>query len=335
MRIALFLTLVGLCSFQTCAQNLRTYYGNVANSYNYWFYEPKPASRNIIVALDDSNHNQGDGRSNPKWMRYGKEETNVSTVTITKKPLVVFLHGASLCGTDLSKVKKYGTINALSRGLNIDAYILAPQNPKGSWSAAKINRLIDWAISHHDVDTTRIYVLGMSLGGYGTLNYVAEYPDRVAAAMGLCGGATSRNLSNLCDVPLCIIHGTGDKSVPYSASKRVVDAMIAAGDTSRLIFKTLPGIGHGELARYFYLPETYEWLFAHSTEDAPRNVSKKYDFQFSILNNVYNRLKNHKETIAVKYRPVVHRPQLTVPSPISPPKTPDFMIVHPSPKSCE
>ncbi len=75
---------------------------------------------------------------------------------------------------------------------------------------------------HYDVDTTRVYVIGMSLGGYGTLDFVGTYPQRVAAAMALCGGSTLKDMSGLADVPFWIQHGTADRAVPVSQSKAVV-----------------------------------------------------------------------------------------------------------------
>ena len=126
------------------------------------------------------------------------------------KPVVIFLHGKSLCGNDLNNVRRYGCIDALSRGRAIDAVVIAPQT-QGAWNPQKVMNVYDWVTSKYSVDKNRLYVLGMSLGGYGTLDFVATYPDKVAAAMALCGGATVNSLCALNEVPLWIIHGTADK----------------------------------------------------------------------------------------------------------------------------
>ena len=104
---------------------------------------------------------------------------------MVRKPLVIFLHGASLRGNNLSQVRRYGTLDALSKGLNLDAYVLAPQHPTGGWQPERIDRLVDWALERYAIDSTRIYVLGMSMGGFGTIDYAAASPHRVAAGLAL------------------------------------------------------------------------------------------------------------------------------------------------------
>ncbi|MCI9284872.1 MAG: phospholipase [Muribaculaceae bacterium] len=217
--------------------------GVVKGSYNFWFHEPDS------TAQDDGG-----------------------------KPMVVFLHGASLCGTNMDKVRRYGTIDAIERGLKIDAYVVAPQNPGGAWSPQKIMKIIDWASENYDVDSTRIYVIGMSLGGYGTLDMSATYPDRIAAAVALCGGASVKDLSGLNDLPLWIVHGTADRAVPVKQSDRVVSAIREIDSVApRLIYDRVAGMNHGRPARFFYLPDLYDWLFMHSLDDQDRRIAPGFD----------------------------------------------------------
>lgn len=229
-------------SIPLSAQQLTAHRGEVKDAYDYWFYEP-PATLDTLSS---------------------------------SKPLVVFLHGKSLCGKNLDKVRRYGPINALEMGMQIDAYVLAPQTPS-SWRPARVIRLVDWAIDHYPIDTNRIYLIGMSLGGYGTLDVAGTYPDRFAAAMALCGGSTLKEFCGLNRLPLWILHGTADRAVGISASQRVVDAMEACDTASRLIWTPLQGASHGRLARIFYLSKTYEWLFSHSRADSARNVNHDID----------------------------------------------------------
>lgn len=206
-------------------------------------------------------------------------------------PLIIFLHGKSLCGSNLNAVKKYGVIDAAEKGKIIPAIVLAPQNPGGSWNSRKINDLIDWTIQHYLVDTTRIYVLGMSLGGYGTLNFVCAYPQRVAAAMALCGGCTAKNMDGLGDVPLWIMHGTADTKVSINESKRVVNYLQDRGKTNLLRYDWIQGGSHGLLARLFYLQQTYDWLFCHDLAQNPREVDRYFDITQQDLKDVYSELK--------------------------------------------
>lgn len=208
--------------------------------------------------------------------------------TVMDKPVVMFLHGRSLCGKNLANVLRYGPIDALKRGRRIDAFVVAPQTDVVTWKPDKVWEVYEWVKERYTVDTCRLYVLGMSLGGYGTLNFTASYPDKVAAAMALCGGATLDSLCGLNEVPLWILHGTADTDVPIKYSERVVNSMIQCGDTSRLIFNRMPNEGHSHLARIFYLESTYDWLFEHSLNDSLRPVNRDYTITSAIMNNAYS-----------------------------------------------
>lgn len=240
--IALAIFLIALFfNFESTAHKITAHRGDVKDGYNYWFAEPE----------------------NPTEL----------------KPLVIFLHGQSLCGNDLNKVKRYGTLDALEKGRDIDAFVLAPQNPGGSWNPEKIMNIVDYLVDHNDkIDQNRIYVLGMSLGGYGTLDFAATYADEIAAAIAMCGGATQKNVGTLNEMPLWIIHGTADNAVSISQSDKVVNEMRAANSrTPRLSYDRVPGMNHSQPARVFYMPETYEWLFSHSLLDEGRPITKTFD----------------------------------------------------------
>lgn len=222
--------------------------------------------------------------------------------TVREKPLVIFLHGKSLCGRNLANVRRYGCIDAIERGRNIDAVIVAPQT-RNTWKPDKVHEVYDWVKSHCSIDTTRVYVLGMSLGGYGTINYTASYPETVAAAMALCGGASIKGLCGLNEVPLWIIHGTADRDVPLYCSQKVVDEMVQCGDTNLLLFDKLRGEAHSKLARIFYLEQTYDWLFSHSIADSVRKVNKDYTISREIMNTAYNDLSKDTALRIIDSRP--------------------------------
>ncbi len=213
---------------------------------------------------------------------------------IEKKPVILFLHGRSLSGDDLSLVRYYGCINALLRGREIDAIVIAPQS-KTAWKPEKLMELYNWVTTNYRSDTNRFYVLGMSMGGFGTLDFVAAYPDKVAAAMSMCGGSTAKSLCGLNDVPLWIIHGTADQDVPVWRSERVVDSMCVCGDTSRLIFNKLKSVNHTSLVRVFYLQQTYDWLFSHTLTDSLRLANKDYTISRELLYAAYDDLENKSD----------------------------------------
>ena len=228
----------------------------VADSYNFWLYAPR---------------------------EYVYEHQKV--------PLIIFLHGASLCGNNLQRVRRYGLLHAIEKGRYYPCMVVAPQNSGGSWSPKKIAKILDWIEANQNIDTTRIYVIGMSLGGYGTLDFAGTYPERIAAAMALCGGSTLKDFSGLGKVPLWIMHGTADRAVPVSQSKTVVKAMQNSGHDKLLRYDWLPGASHGDLARILYLKQTYDWLFAHTTIDNPRTIDKNITIAMPDLRNAYDYLQ--------------------------------------------
>ena len=255
LKLTLILLVVSITTMN--AQKLIAMRNAVPGSYNFWFYEPGTKT--------DS----------------------------AKKPLVIFLHGRSLSGTDLQRVRRYGTIAAIEMGLKIDAFVVAPQTNNG-WNAQKLWKMVEWSIKKYPIDTNRIYVLGMSMGGYGSIDLAAAYPDKIAAAIGLCGGSTSKKLCSLNKLPLWIMHGTADKDVPVSCSDKVVAAMKACGDTSRLRYDRLSGQNHSILARVFYMYEAYDWLFSHKLTDEGRPINKGYKITVPMLGNAYKHLHGKK-----------------------------------------
>ncbi len=207
--------------------------------------------------------------------------------TQEQTPVIIFLHGASLCGRNLSKVRRYGPLDAIVKGRDIDALTIVPQNPGGAWKPEKIMDVLNWVEKHYACDTTRVYVLGMSLGGYGTMDVCATYPERIAAGMALCGGSSLKDVSGLGKLPFWIIHGTADRAVPIKQSKIVVEKLQHEGNDTRLLYNWWSGADHGAPARVFYLKKTYDWLFSHSLTDPKRPVNKSFDIGMGDVHRAY------------------------------------------------
>ena len=315
----LLITLLSLTIFDAEAK-LSAKIGVVKDGYNFWLYEPdNTSSSNSSSSSTKQNNAEDDPQFNPPIESENPDEffpINLDSLSTEeqiayemwgnelwgdsisyrnrnadgdKKPLVIFLHGRSLCGNDLNKVLRYGTVDALKKGREIDAYVIAPQNPGTFWKPDNIMNVADWVIDRYPIDTNRIYVLGMSLGGYGTIDLTAAYPHRIAAAMALCGGGSRKDLSGLNEVPLWIIHGTADAAVSVNESRKVVDKMKEAGKTPLLRYDEWLGVNHGALARLFYLEQTYEWLFMHTLDN--RNVDKSISINHSDTKNAYKNLR--------------------------------------------
>ena len=223
----------------------------------------------------------------PFWVYTPKDYRQYQQTT----PLIIFLHGASLRGTDLNKVLRYGPLDAVKMGLDIPAIIVAPQNPKGHWDVRKLNDILEWMRKNYVFNPQRVYVLGMSLGGYGTLDFAGTCPDKIAAAIALCGGSTLRNYQGLGQLPLWIIHGTADKAVKIEESQKVVDSMKKIGADERLRYEWIQGASHGDLARYFYLTDTYDWLFQHTLIEPRRPVDTNVQITPEEKASAYKRIK--------------------------------------------
>lgn len=208
--------------------------------------------------------------------------------SLENTPVVIFLHGASLCGHNLNRVRRYGPLDAIVKGREIDAITIVPQNPGGAWSPKKIMQVLDWVKANYKCDSTRVYVLGMSLGGYGTMDVCATYPDRIAAGMALCGGTSLHDVSGLGELPFWIIHGTADRAVSIKQSEVVVDKLQNSGNDTRLRYNWLQGANHGIPARIFYLKKTYDWLFSHSLVDKDRPVNKDVTIDLSDIHKAYS-----------------------------------------------
>lgn len=244
---------------------LRPVKDSIPNGYNFWVYTP----------ID---------------YFYSQEHT----------PVIIFLHGASLCGRNLNRVRRYGPLDAIVKGREIEALTIVPQNPGGAWNPKKIMDVLDWVKRNYACDTTRVYVLGMSLGGYGTMDVCATYPDRIAAGMAFCGGSSLKDVSGLGKLPFWIIHGTADRAVPIKQSKVVVEKLKESGNDTRLLYDWWQGANHGAPARLFYLRKTYEWLFSHSLLDKDRPVNRDISIRYEDLRIVYddvNRGNNTPEVI--------------------------------------
>lgn len=202
-------------------------------------------------------------------------------------PLVIFLHGKSLSGHNLDRVLKYGVLDAIKKGKNVPAVVLAPQSPGNGWAPNKVKGLMDWVVKNYSIDTSRIYVLGMSMGGYGTMDFVGTYPDKVAAAMALCGGCDLKSYDGLGKLPLWIIHGTADRAVRMDESRKIVRYLEENHEDSLLRYDWIPKATHGTLARVFYVQKTYDWLFKHSTNAAPRMVDTSMTITMADIRNCY------------------------------------------------
>ena len=228
-----------------------------------------------------------------------------------KQPVIIYLHGARLCGRGLRSFHKYLTLDAIAKGRDIEAMVIAPQNSGGGWKPERLNNILEWVVNNYNVDTTRVYVVGMSLGGYGAMDFVGTYPHKIAAAIALCGGCSLKDVQGLGKLPFWILHGTADRAVTVGQSKKVVSALQEQDNDKLLRFDWLPGANHGQLARIFYLEETYQWLFSHSLNDSPRQVNRDININLNVMSSAYKGLNSKGSIIKVNS---IKNPSIVIPA---------------------
>lgn len=212
----------------------------------------------LIPALSFGQLTAVKGRTTYNYWQY----LPADSILNNKPPVIIFLHGRSLSGTDLERVKRYGVISEISKGRNFPAIVLGPQVASGSWNPDLVLEVLEDVQKRFSIDSNRVYVCGMSLGGYGTMHFVGKYADRVAAGVALCGGGDTRDACNLATVPFWIQHGTADEAVPVSESRKMRDA-INSCTGENLKYVEVAGANHGAMEKLFRSEELYEWLLSH------------------------------------------------------------------------
>lgn len=181
-------------------------------------------------------------------------------------PLVLFLHGAGERGSDLERLKLHGPPKLIANGQNIPAIVVSPQCPQNQWwnsYAETLLALLDEMAASYNVDPDRIYVTGLSMGGFGTWELASRDPGRFAAAAPICGGGMMIAAYRIgTDLPVWAFHGEDDSVVPLEESQRMVDAMTRRGGNARLT--VYPGVDHDSWTQTYADPEFWEWLFSQS-----------------------------------------------------------------------
>ncbi|MCC9044271.1 prolyl oligopeptidase family serine peptidase [Myroides sp. M-43] len=185
-----------------------------------------------------------------------------------KNPLIIFLHGRSLSGTNIDRVKRYGALKGVEKGLDIPAYLVAPQLPSGPWNADKVDEIVSYMIANYNIDESRIYVTGMSLGGYGTMKYVGKYPHRIAAAIAICGGGEERDACAVTNIPIKLIHGDKDFIVPLKESKKIMNAIQSCDKKAPVELQVVKGGTHGSVEDLYRHMELYNWLLQYTKPTA-------------------------------------------------------------------
>ncbi|MEZ5941796.1 MAG: prolyl oligopeptidase family serine peptidase [Planctomycetaceae bacterium] len=199
----------------------------------------------------------------------------------TKYPLVIFLHGAGERGDDNAAQLRHCTSRFTEADVRekFPCFVMAPQCPTGKrwvevdWSKgqhdmpktpsepmARVLELLDQLIKTHAIDEDRIYVMGLSMGGYGTWDLLARHPEKFAAGVPICGGGDEKQAAKIKDIPIWVFHGDADTAVKVERSRNMVAAIKEAGGQPK--YTEYPGVGHNSWTPAINEPGILPWLFS-------------------------------------------------------------------------
>lgn len=198
-----------------------------------------------------------------------------------KYPLVIFLHGAGERGDDNTKQLVHG-MNDFASDAIMDQYpcfVLAPQCPDEAkwvdtpWTAdfhkmpekpspamAQTMAIVTLLGKEFSLDPTRLYITGLSMGGFGTWDAIQRWPDRFAAAAPICGGGDPHYAPRIAKLPIWAFHGDQDPAVKPERSREMIAAIKEAGGKPR--YTEYKDTGHDSWTATYKDPEFYRWLFA-------------------------------------------------------------------------
>jgi predicted peptidase len=204
-----------------------------------------------------------------------------------KWPLILFLHGSGERGDDVSRVAVHGppklrttgaklsdAESAVARTLAGKFIVVSPQCPaNGRWDNDTLLALLDEVIATHRVDTNRVYLTGLSMGGYGSWSLGLRNPHRFAAVAPICGGGERIDVlmgararpEEFKSLAVWAFHGAKDTAVPVAESERMVEALKKAG-VKNVQLTVYPEAPHDSWTETYANPKLYEWFLQHRRE---------------------------------------------------------------------
>ncbi len=187
-------------------------------------------------------------------------------------PLILFLHGAGERGTNVQRVAVHGPLKMATQGKDFPFIIVAPLCPTDElWENEPLLKLLEHVEKKFAVDRNRVYLTGLSMGGYGTWRLGLAHPEKFAALVPICGGGQlidvllagyGKKVNPLKALPVWAFHGAKDPVVPLEESERMIGALKKAGATETTL-TVYPDAGHDSWTATYNNPEVYDWLLKH------------------------------------------------------------------------
>ncbi|HDP77814.1 MAG TPA: phospholipase [Mesotoga infera] len=183
-------------------------------------------------------------------------------------PLILFLHGAGERGDNLQLLRKHGIPRIVSEMADFPFITISPQCPENDWWLNRLQDLkflLDTVVKQYRVDSSKMYLTGLSMGGFGTWHMAVEYPDLFAAIAPVCGGGLGilgfpERVLEIKDLPIWAFHGGKDNIVSAEESRILIRTLKDAGGNPML--KIYPEAGHDSWTETYSDPELYEWFMS-------------------------------------------------------------------------
>ena len=214
-------------------------------------------------------------------------------------PVILFLHGLGESGSDGARQLRLGLPARIREISDFPALVVLPQCPRGAWWGEPEMESVTFgaleaAVKEFRGDRQRIYLTGLSMGGYGAWAFGYKYPERFAAVVPVCGGVSSRGSFTvppwhplerapedpyaetaraLKDVPVWAFHGAADPRVPVSESRKLTEALEAVGGHVR--YTEYPGVGHDSWNRAYWEKELLPWLLSQKNPRAHKGGEQR------------------------------------------------------------
>lgn len=237
----------------------------------------------------------------------------------TRFPLMVFLHGSGESGDDLAKVKTHGPPKLIEQGRKFPFIVVSPQAPPNrGWEVEMLNSMLEDLKKKYRVDADRVYLTGLSMGGFGTWNWAEKHPYQFAAIAPICGGGDATKAWTLRHIPTWCFHGAKDDVVLPSASQAMVDSL---GKYNKHVKFTLyPEANHNSWDTTYNTEALYTWLlqqkrFRYTETKADPSALKAFTGQFkndeghnvelTVENNVLTAKVGNEKTALKQFEPGV------------------------------
>ncbi|MCK9484848.1 MAG: prolyl oligopeptidase family serine peptidase [Candidatus Marinimicrobia bacterium] len=180
-------------------------------------------------------------------------------------PTIFFLHGSGERGRDPKIVKRHGIPKIVDKKPYFQFIVISPQCPANRWwSLENLDVVFEEVTTQYRIDPKRIYLTGLSMGGYASWAWAIEHPQRFAALAPVCGAGNPLEACKIKNVPTWVFHGAKDKTVPLHKSEEMVAALKACG--GKVKFTVYPDAGHDSWTKTYDNPKLYEWFLKQTRQ---------------------------------------------------------------------